>query len=272
MEITRKMFVEDVQALASHRAAPLDIPFYLRRVLVPEVAVELISRDLSISREEAIIVRKESAAYGKAMFATSHEEDEWTKAEEERENRESRLAEKQEEAARKKKAATKRKKEDRIKEATAARMRLNGVKGKITMDIDTTTDEVEEDEEEENSQAEASDDEEDEKPPPTRQPIRKLEMQKAAAAAKAKMKANEGGKWKKNMRGETTSSGEDSGSDRGPKSRGEGKGEKGKGKLVKKTKTELVQERMKDHRKMADAKAVPKLLSMDLDDTDDESD
>ncbi|GAA5860938.1 hypothetical protein JCM3774_003194 [Rhodotorula dairenensis] len=58
--------------LTPHRVAPLDVDFYVRRVLLPECAIELVRDDLggaaTVSRTRAALVVQESRGYGKAMF------------------------------------------------------------------------------------------------------------------------------------------------------------------------------------------------------------
>lgn len=58
--------------LTSHRVEPLDVDFYVRRVLLPECAIQLIRDDLggsaTVSRERAEQTVQDSRGYGKAMF------------------------------------------------------------------------------------------------------------------------------------------------------------------------------------------------------------
>ena len=58
--------------LTPHRVEPLDVDFYVRRVLLPECAIELIRDDLggsaTVSRERAEQTVQDSRGYGKAMF------------------------------------------------------------------------------------------------------------------------------------------------------------------------------------------------------------
>lgn len=79
-----KLYITDSSLLTPLDAQPLDLKAYVRRVLVPECAVELIQSDLSISRDEALRVRGESCAYGKARFAMTEEEEEFQREEEAR--------------------------------------------------------------------------------------------------------------------------------------------------------------------------------------------
>lgn len=75
----KETLTEIYPVLYAHRTAPLDVDFYIRRVLVPECALELIRDDLSehaeTSREEALEVLEESRGYGKAMFPDTGGED-----------------------------------------------------------------------------------------------------------------------------------------------------------------------------------------------------
>lgn len=86
----RRLFLEDMPLLTIVRCAPLDVPAYLRRVLVPECAVELIRRDLGefATREEAEKVCDESRDYGKAVFGTSEEEEKFGRDEDRRDEQE----------------------------------------------------------------------------------------------------------------------------------------------------------------------------------------
>ncbi|TKA55907.1 hypothetical protein B0A53_01604 [Rhodotorula sp. CCFEE 5036] len=58
--------------LTPHRVEPLDVDFYVRRVLLPECAIELVRDDLggsaTVSRERAEQTVQDSRGYGKAMF------------------------------------------------------------------------------------------------------------------------------------------------------------------------------------------------------------
>lgn len=58
--------------LTPHRVEPLDVDFYVRRVLLPECAIELIRDDLggsaTVSRDRAEQTVQNSRGYGKAMF------------------------------------------------------------------------------------------------------------------------------------------------------------------------------------------------------------
>lgn len=67
---------------------PLDVQGYLRRVLVPEVAILLIQEDNSqpgvpCSRVRAVRILKKSRAYGSAVFPSSGEDAEAENEEEE---------------------------------------------------------------------------------------------------------------------------------------------------------------------------------------------
>ncbi|BGP33302.1 hypothetical protein JCM10296v2_005098 [Rhodotorula toruloides] len=67
----KRLFTEDMPLLTAQRTHPLDINFYVRRVLVPECAVELIRHDFGLAqtmRERAEEIREDSRAYGKAVF------------------------------------------------------------------------------------------------------------------------------------------------------------------------------------------------------------
>ncbi|GAA5911574.1 hypothetical protein JCM5296_005251 [Sporobolomyces johnsonii] len=76
------LFTATNPLLTPLRATPLSVQAYVRRVLVPECAVELIRHDLGpasgadVSREEAERVCAESRAYGKAVFGVLSAEDE----------------------------------------------------------------------------------------------------------------------------------------------------------------------------------------------------
>ncbi|GAA5952028.1 hypothetical protein JCM21900_006227 [Sporobolomyces salmonicolor] len=103
------LFTATNPLLTPLRVTPLSVQAYVRRVLVPECAVELIRRDLGpssgsdVSREEAERVCAESRAYGKAVFGVLSAEDEaefaMAREREEREVKE-RIAEKAKERAR----------------------------------------------------------------------------------------------------------------------------------------------------------------------------
>ncbi|GAA5839477.1 hypothetical protein JCM9279_005954 [Rhodotorula babjevae] len=83
-----RLFVDEMALITPRRIAPLSIDFYLRRVLVPECAVELIRADLAASaapparrdgetlRAQAERVRVESRAYGRAVFPHEAEAEE----------------------------------------------------------------------------------------------------------------------------------------------------------------------------------------------------
>ncbi|EGU11330.1 Proteophosphoglycan ppg4 [Rhodotorula toruloides ATCC 204091] len=67
----KRLFTEHMPLLTAQRTHPLDINFYVRRVLVPECAVELIRHDFGYAqttRERAEEIREDSRAYGKAVF------------------------------------------------------------------------------------------------------------------------------------------------------------------------------------------------------------
>ncbi|BGP25745.1 hypothetical protein JCM10295v2_004680 [Rhodotorula toruloides] len=67
----KRVFGEDMPLLTARRTHPLDVNYYVRRVLVPECAVELIRHDLGYAqttRERAEEIREDSRAYGKAVF------------------------------------------------------------------------------------------------------------------------------------------------------------------------------------------------------------
>ncbi|KPV74499.1 uncharacterized protein RHOBADRAFT_54311 [Rhodotorula graminis WP1] len=83
------LFVDESPLITPRRTAPLTVDFYLRRVLVPECAVELIRLDLASStappstrrdsetlRAQAERVRAESRAYGRAVFPHENEAEE----------------------------------------------------------------------------------------------------------------------------------------------------------------------------------------------------
>ncbi|GAA5920263.1 hypothetical protein JCM1841_003005 [Sporobolomyces salmonicolor] len=109
------LFTATNPILTPLRVTPLSVQAYVRRVLVPECAVELIRRDLGpssgsdISREEAERVCAESRAYGKAVFGVLSAEDEaefaMAREREEREVKE-RTAEKAKERAREERKKT----------------------------------------------------------------------------------------------------------------------------------------------------------------------
>ncbi|BGP09303.1 hypothetical protein JCM10049v2_005167 [Rhodotorula toruloides] len=72
----KRLFTEDMPLLTAQRTHPLDINFYVRRVLVPECAVELIRHDFGLAqttRERAEEIREDSRAYGKAVFPSEAE-------------------------------------------------------------------------------------------------------------------------------------------------------------------------------------------------------
>lgn len=123
----RKLFITDLPILTDLAAKPLDIAAYLRRVLIPECAIQLIGEDLSCSRNEAMKVRDESRAYGKAMFSKTLEEEQF---EVEEVAREKRIAlekkEKEEEEVKRKEEVERVKEEERlriIEEEAATRKR-----------------------------------------------------------------------------------------------------------------------------------------------------
>lgn len=65
------LFTEGMPLLTAQRTRPLDVDFYVRRVLIPECAVELIRHDYGFAqttREQAEAIREDSRAYGKAVF------------------------------------------------------------------------------------------------------------------------------------------------------------------------------------------------------------
>lgn len=62
-------FVTTTPVITPDKTAPLDVPVYLRRVLVPETAIRLIQDDRGgCSEREAIRILEESRAYGVAVF------------------------------------------------------------------------------------------------------------------------------------------------------------------------------------------------------------
>ena len=75
-------------------AAPLPVDAYLRRVLIPALAVLLIADDQKYSRNEAGTPVVDSRAFGKALHATSEEQDAFVKAELGREEKDKRPWEK----------------------------------------------------------------------------------------------------------------------------------------------------------------------------------
>lgn len=90
----RKLFITDAPLLDSFRCAPLSVDSYLRKVLVPELALELIREDLGpgTTREAAETVLHESRSFGNAMFGGEDdtEFEPLTKEEEEKEEKEAR--------------------------------------------------------------------------------------------------------------------------------------------------------------------------------------
>lgn len=70
----RSLFVDQIPLITPVSCAPLDVPAFLRRVLVPEAAVALIAEDLNISPEEAKQVKHDSSAFGRAVFGTQAED------------------------------------------------------------------------------------------------------------------------------------------------------------------------------------------------------
>lgn len=87
----RKLFITNAPLLDPFRCAPLSVESYLRKVLVPELALELIREDLGpdTTREAAKTVLQESRPYGNAMFGGEDdaEHEPLTKEEEENEAR-----------------------------------------------------------------------------------------------------------------------------------------------------------------------------------------
>lgn len=69
-------------------SAPLSVPAYIRRVLIPEATLCLIAEDLNLSREEAEIIKRESGAFGKAVFGGGDEEEEFRLGEKRRRKKE----------------------------------------------------------------------------------------------------------------------------------------------------------------------------------------
>lgn len=62
----------DTHIISTRRTAPLDVDSYLRRVLVPEVAIRFIQDDRSgCSRSQAIEILAASRAYGLAVFPSN---------------------------------------------------------------------------------------------------------------------------------------------------------------------------------------------------------
>jgi len=127
----------DQGLLTEERTSPLSVDHYVRRVLIPECAVELIRRDLAIdrgqdpdqstphARAEAEDVCEQSRRFGAALHSTSDEMDQFAEEEEEEERV---RAEEAEEQRREAKAKTKAKaKADKKRTAKArARMRDEG--------------------------------------------------------------------------------------------------------------------------------------------------
>ncbi|GAA5991083.1 hypothetical protein JCM10908_006532 [Rhodotorula pacifica] len=78
--VTQLMTVTVPLLSTSHRIEPLDVDFYIRRVLLPECAIELVRDDLGgpskVTREHAEQVVQESRGYGKAVFPDVGEGDE----------------------------------------------------------------------------------------------------------------------------------------------------------------------------------------------------
>lgn len=116
----RRLFVDKLTLLTSLSCAPLDVTAFLRRVLVPEVAVCLIAEDLKIGRDEAIQVKEDSSAFGKAMFSMSEEDVEFVREEDARTKREEQEAvdrkekEKEDKKRKEKEKRKKEKEEERI--------------------------------------------------------------------------------------------------------------------------------------------------------------
>ena len=68
MQWLNESLVED-SIITSNRTEPLDVQTFLRRVMVPEVAVRLIQSDRDgISRKAAIKILEASRTYGAAVF------------------------------------------------------------------------------------------------------------------------------------------------------------------------------------------------------------
>ena len=81
--------------LGPRQTHPLPVEAYLRRVLVPELAVMLIAEDLDVDFATARQTAIDSRAYGKAVFASSEEDDKWAADEEKREKKAAKRLEKQ---------------------------------------------------------------------------------------------------------------------------------------------------------------------------------
>ncbi|BGP41239.1 hypothetical protein JCM10449v2_005214 [Rhodotorula kratochvilovae] len=92
------LYIDAAPLITPLRTAPLSTDFYLRRVLVPECAVELIRLDLSsrdgepCARARAEKTREESRAYGRAVFPAEADVEEQREAAAEREAEERRRA------------------------------------------------------------------------------------------------------------------------------------------------------------------------------------
>ncbi|SCV70378.1 BQ2448_1772 [Microbotryum intermedium] len=136
IQLLSKLFVVDAPLLTMYQAWPLDVNAYIRRVLVPETAVELIRRDLKLdlddpnTRGEAERICQESREYGQAMFSTTKEEEKEMRADvldEQRQKARKDDDEKEKELQRrmdKEKNETKRRKEEIAAQARRNALRL----------------------------------------------------------------------------------------------------------------------------------------------------
>ncbi|KDE03404.1 hypothetical protein MVLG_06120 [Microbotryum lychnidis-dioicae p1A1 Lamole] len=116
IHLLNKLFVVDAPLLTTYKALPLDVSAYIRRVLVPETAVELIRRDLELdlgdpdTRGEAERVCQESREFGQAMFSTTQKEEKEMRAnvlDEQRQKSRKKEKEKEKELQRRKEKAKK---------------------------------------------------------------------------------------------------------------------------------------------------------------------
>ncbi|KAL8276991.1 hypothetical protein RQP46_010626 [Phenoliferia psychrophenolica] len=124
VESLRKYLVSDANGgcLSSVLAAPLPVDAYLRRVLLPELAVLLTAEDLKLSYSAARDVVVESRAFGKALHPNSEEDRAWAEREEEKEEKEAKR--KVEEADKEKRDKKKRKDDTEAAKKVVGRKKL----------------------------------------------------------------------------------------------------------------------------------------------------